>query len=726
MHKKGKKKNPIDKAQVGSKRRKKKTENSVEDAKEVDEVREDDEMRDGQVRDDQVRDDQVRDDQVRDDQMRDDQMRDDQTSETRGRETVEAKGRSRVCPYLRTINRNLLDFDFEKLCSISLSNLHVYACLVCGVYFQGIGKGTYAYTHALEKNHYVFINLETCKTCCVPENYEIEDASLNDIKYFLKPVYSREQVEYICQNSILGKSLDGADFFPGFVGLNNLKNTDYCNVIIQLVCNIIPLRNFFLLFDSRKYMAKNIISSLSELIKKIYNPRNFKGVVSPHEFLQTVGIESKKKFKIGSKNDPLDFFLWLLCKIHRYEERVLRRQKTINVGKREKTGENRESEKIEKRMEEEEDDRPDGQNKGQKQRKRNEQGEKDKKKIQPSYEHSQFNVILSSSNETDMSEDGDTDMQLRTTRKKENKKNKKMKKKKKKGKKKRWMYDEVNIIDYCFDGELIIKTKKKKKKNTEEDENMNMTNVHNTKKSDGNEMYDEPNAHEEDNFSHKLDNEKEEGRGDEDEEADNVSDEDNEDDVDIANGGKLRETKNYIIEKIPFRTLSLKLPNPPIFKSTTESNIIPQVSIFELLTKFNGETESFLNEKSEPSTLIISKLPKYLIFTIKRFSKNNFFVEKNGTIVNFVIKNLDMKDYIHENYLEQNPVTKYNLIANIFHNGSVNTGTYKIHVLNQASNEWYEIEDLHVITVLPQLVLLPESCVQLYQRQDVQLNGEII
>ncbi|RAL60995.1 hypothetical protein DID88_010091 [Monilinia fructigena] len=28
--------------------------------------------------------------------------------------------------YLDTINRNVLDFDFEKLCSISLSNINVY------------------------------------------------------------------------------------------------------------------------------------------------------------------------------------------------------------------------------------------------------------------------------------------------------------------------------------------------------------------------------------------------------------------------------------------------------------------------------------------------------------------------------------------------------------------------------------------------------------------------
>ena len=48
--------------------------------------------------------------------------------------------RSRVCPYLDTINRNVLDFDFEKLCSVTLSNNNVYACLVCGKYFQGISK----------------------------------------------------------------------------------------------------------------------------------------------------------------------------------------------------------------------------------------------------------------------------------------------------------------------------------------------------------------------------------------------------------------------------------------------------------------------------------------------------------------------------------------------------------------------------------------------------------
>lgn len=39
--------------------------------------------------------------------------------------------------YMDTIQRKLLDFDFEKVCSVSLSNIQVYACLVCGKYYQG-------------------------------------------------------------------------------------------------------------------------------------------------------------------------------------------------------------------------------------------------------------------------------------------------------------------------------------------------------------------------------------------------------------------------------------------------------------------------------------------------------------------------------------------------------------------------------------------------------------
>jgi hypothetical protein len=81
----------------------------------------------------------------------------------------------------------VLDFDFEKFCSVSLSNLNVYACLVCGKYYQGRGKKSHAYTHSLEAGHHVYINLRTEKVFCLPDGYEIIDPSLDDIRHVLNP-----------------------------------------------------------------------------------------------------------------------------------------------------------------------------------------------------------------------------------------------------------------------------------------------------------------------------------------------------------------------------------------------------------------------------------------------------------------------------------------------------------------------------------------------------------
>ena len=70
-----------------------------------------------------------------------------------------------------------------------------------------------------------------------------------------------------------------------------------------------------------------------------------------------------------------------------------------------------------------------------------------------------------------------------------------------------------------------------------------------------------------------------------------------------------------------------------------------------LLEKFNGEKEKeyILKGEERRDPLIkrfrISKLPEVLIFQISRFAKNNFFVEKNPTIVQYPVKHLDMGSY---------------------------------------------------------------------------------
>jgi U4/U6.U5 tri-snRNP-associated protein 2 len=43
----------------------------------------------------------------------------------------------------------------------------------------------------------------------------------------------------------------------------------------------------------------------------------------------------------------------------------------------------------------------------------------------------------------------------------------------------------------------------------------------------------------------------------------------------------------------------------------------------------------------------ITKLPRYLILSLARFTKNFYFTEKNPTIVTFPVKNLELKDCMY-------------------------------------------------------------------------------
>lgn len=141
----------------------------------------------------------------------------------------------------------MLDFDFEKLCSISLSHLNVYACLVCGKYFQvdcsyvffayalgnhtykhlthfqGRGSNTHAHTHSVNENHHVFLNLETHRFYCLPDNYEIVDGSLEDITYLLNPIFQEDDITRLDTNASMVRAYNGLTYYPGFVGLNNIK-----------------------------------------------------------------------------------------------------------------------------------------------------------------------------------------------------------------------------------------------------------------------------------------------------------------------------------------------------------------------------------------------------------------------------------------------------------------------------------------------------------------------
>ena len=67
--------------------------------------------------------------------------------------------------------------------------------------------------------------------------------------------------------------------------------------------------------------------------------------------------------------------------------------------------------------------------------------------------------------------------------------------------------------------------------------------------------------------------------------------------------------------------------------------------IYELLRKFDG-ARVHDDIKAGRRRYRLTRLPAYLTLHMKRFTKNNFFWEKNPTIVNFPVRNLELRDIL--------------------------------------------------------------------------------
>ena len=449
------------------------------------------------------------------------------------------------CPYLSTINRKVLDFDFERRCSVTLNYNHVYVCLVCGTFFQGRSKQSPAYIHAVEGEHCLFMNLETAKIYCLPENYEVKDTTLQDIQYALQPSFNDVNIEKLPKNDVPCRDMHGKFYLPGYIGLNNLKRTDYINVIVQAISRVRPIRTFFLKGKEVNYEKCDhpIVNSFGSLLRRMYNPRRLKNSVDPHEFVQTVSTQSKKRFDIGSPKYAIDFCSWLLSTLDR---------------------------KLYKKC------------------------------------------------------------------------------------------NKNEIIRNTFQGKIIVKIRDK--------------------------------------------------------------------------------TTNEMVSNTtsPFFHLSLDLPKQETLLADGKQGMRTQVTLKSLLVKYNLTNNNAVNSTSSSSenntnyihtenihlsngtvhlkSYHVIKAPKFLILNIKRFSKNNFFIEKNNTLVQFPLKDF--------HFLGK----KYNLIASIIHtipdgvkigeddSGGHNIGYYKVHVQHEGEKkQWYEMEDLRVIPIMPQLVALAETSVLIYE-----------
>lgn len=463
------------------------------------------------------------------------------------------------CPYLDTINRHLLDFDFEKVCSQSLSNQNVYSCLVCGKFFQGRGRHTHAYTHSTFSGHRMFINLTTTRIYCLPENYEVLDSSLDDIVRCLQPKFSPQSIVALDGNTTLARDVHGVAYLPGFCGLNNLKQTDYINVVVHALAHVRPLRDFFLRPDNYAQYTSPLVQKFGELLRKLWSRDNFKSVISPHELVQEVTIASKLRFQIGRTSDAAEFLGWFLNELHR------------KLGGTKKSG--------------------------------------------------------------------------------------------------------SSIVHHVFQGAIQVETLSRK--------------THLTKR----------------------------------------------DEADVDDSAISAEAQGWkrVEHDLNFLYLTLDIPPTPLFKDTQGGNIIPQIPLFDVLTKYNGVklSDTVKSGVQSRKRYVVKKLPKYLIFHFARFTKNNFYSEKNPTIVHIPVKDLELKDQfaLEDDAATDDAVTKYDLLANACHDlptglgkdaqqDPLQHGTYRVHVQQPTSDQWYEIQDLHVSETMPQLIGLSESLMCIYQRRD--------
>jgi U4/U6.U5 tri-snRNP-associated protein 2 len=97
----------------------------------------------------------------------------------------------------------------------------------------------------------------------------------------------------------------------------------------------------------------------------------------------------------------------------------------------------------------------------------------------------------------------------------------------------------------------------------------------------------------------------------------------------------------------------------------------------------------------------VISVPDYLFIHTKRFSKNQFFKEKNPTIVQFPMTGFEFAG------------RKYDLAANLVHVGSATDGSYKCQL--EHLGQWYEVHDLFVREVMPEQVAVSETYLLMYK-----------
>lgn len=212
--------------------------------------------------------------------------------------------------FLETIDERKLDFDLEKRCSITLSPLNCYCCLVCGKYLRGRRENTPAFLHSVNEDHHVFINFNSLKVYLLPDNVEVEDNDriqvLAGVRNAIRPSFSKEEID---KSPHVSFDLNNQEYINGFIGFNNNSSgNDSINVILLLLSHIVPFRDHLLL--EACLGEDELVQRLGIVIRKLWSPKLFKPYISSEEFLAYISVVDPNIS--NSVNDPRQIFIWLV------------------------------------------------------------------------------------------------------------------------------------------------------------------------------------------------------------------------------------------------------------------------------------------------------------------------------------------------------------------------------------------------------------------------------
>ncbi|XP_047440270.1 ubiquitin carboxyl-terminal hydrolase 11 [Mugil cephalus] len=112
-------------------------------------------------------------------------------------------------------------------------------------------------------------------------------------------------------------------------------------------------------------------------------------------------------------------------------------------------------------------------------------------------------------------------------------------------------------------------------------------------------------------------------------------------------------------------------------------------------------------------------LPEVLIIHLKRFSYTKFSREKLDSIVDFPLKDLDFSDcLLRKNVSNEEPPSRYDLIAVSNHYGGLRDGHYTSYARNKDNGQWYYFDDSKVTYAREDQIMTNAAYVLFYHRQD--------